>query len=130
MSATTATDVSKTNSQDLLDLKISINITRDFLTMVELLDTLPDMSKVPYDVTRSLYQAVSKGRDIQTLGKELEGFFGSPKKPAGKPMPVTLRLNPSIKYLRGIREEQALFMKKTKNGFYYGALWPWIESPG
>ena len=66
MSATT--EAKKTSSKELLDLKISINITRDFLTLVELLDTLPDMSKVSYDVTRSLYQAVSKGRDINTLG--------------------------------------------------------------
>ena len=106
MPATNAPEVNKSSSKELLDLKISINITRDFLTLVELLDTLPDMSKVPFDVTRSLYQAVSKGRDIETLGKELEGFFGSPKKPAGKPMPVTLRLNPSIK-----KDHQWIFLR-------------------
>ena len=85
------------------------------------------MKKVPYDVTRSFYQAVSKGRDMQTLSKELERFFGPPLKPAGQPVPLKMRFNPSIKYLRGIRDQQSLYTKKAKNGFYYGALWPWYK---
>jgi hypothetical protein len=115
----------KKQSKELIDLKISLNITRDFLCLVQLLDTLPNTKRVPYDVTRSLYQAVSKGKDMHTLGKELEGFFGPPIKPAGQPIPLKMRFNPSIKYLRGLRDEQALYSRKTKNGFYYGALWPW-----
>jgi len=119
----------RNESKDLSDLRITINIIRDFLTLVELLDTLPNMSKVPYDVTRSLYQSVSKGRDIHMLGRELEGFFGPPKKEPGKPLPKMLRFHPTIKYLDGIRDEQALYIKKTKNGFFYGALWPWFKTP-
>ena len=119
----------RNESKDLSDLRITINIIRDFLTLVELLDTLPNMSKVPYDVTRSLYQTVSNGRDILTLGRELEGFFGPPKKEPGKPLPKMLRFHPTIKYLDGIRDEQALYIKKTKNGFFYGALWPWFKAP-
>ncbi len=119
----------RNESKDLSDLRITINIIRDFLTLVELLDTLPNMSKVPYDVTRSLYQSVSKGRDIHALGRELEGFFGPAKKEAGKPLPKMLRFHPAIKYLDGIRDEQALYIKKTKNGFFYGALWPWFKTP-
>ncbi len=119
----------RNESKDLSDLRITINIIRDFLTLVELLDTLPNMSKVPYDLTRSLYQAVSKGRDIRALGRELEGFFGLPKKEPGKPLPKMLRFHPCIKYLDGIRDEQALYIKKTKNGFFYGALWPWYKTP-
>jgi hypothetical protein len=122
--------VSKNESKELTTIKASLELTRDFLCLVELLDTLPNMQRTPYDVTRSLYQAVSKGRDVHRLGRELEGFFGPPKKPAGKPMPVTMRFHPSIKYLHGIREEQALYIRKTKNGFYYGALWPWYKKPG
>ena len=121
--------VAKKKGRDLSDLRITINIIRDFLTLVELLDTLPNMKKVPYDVTRSLYQAVSKGRDIQTLGRELESFFGPPKKEPGKPLPKMLRFHPSIKYLDGIRDEQALYIKKTRNGFFYAALWPWYKTP-
>jgi hypothetical protein len=117
-------------SKQLTDLMVSLNLTRDFLTLVELLDTLSNMQRTPYEITRSLYQAVSKGRDIESLGREMEGFFGPPKKPAGKPVPVTLRFNPSIKYLNGLREEQALYLRKTQNGFFYGALWPWHKKAG
>ena len=117
-------------SKELTEIMVTLNITRDFLTLVELLNTLPNMQKTPYDVTRSLYQAVSQDRDIGTLGKELEGFFGPPKKPAGKPMPVSLKFNATLKYLNGIREEQVLYLRKTKNGFFYGALWPWHKKPG
>ena len=85
------------------------------------------MKRVPYDITRSLYQAVSKGRDMNTLGKKLEGFFGPPVKSAGQPTSLKMRFNPAIKYLRGVRDEQALYTKKTKNGFFYGALWPWYK---
>ena len=120
---------SRSDGGDLSDLLITINIIRDFLTLVELLGTLPNMKMVPFDLTRSLYQAVSKGRDIHKLGKELEGFFGPPKKGPGKPLPKMLRFHPSIKYLDGVRDEQALYIKKTKNGFFYGALWPWFKAP-
>ena len=88
------------------------------------------MQKTPYNVTRSLYQAVSQGRDIETLGKQLEGFFGAAKKPAGKPMPVKLRFSATLKYLNGIREEQALYLRKAGRGYYYGALWPWHKEAG
>ena len=59
----------RNESKEISDLRITINIIRDFLTLVELLDTLPNMSKVPYDVTRSLYQSVS-------IGKPGVHFFG------------------------------------------------------
>jgi hypothetical protein len=116
---------SRRESKELIDLKINLNITRDFLYLVQHLDKLPDLKRVPYDATRSLFQAVSTGRDIYTIGKELEGFFGFPKKPADRPVPVKMRLHPAIKYLHGLRDDQALYFKKTKNGYYYAALWPW-----
>lgn len=130
MTEQTTTTGTGNTSRELSDLLISLSVTRDFLTLVELLDALPDMQKTPYNVTRSLYQAVSQGRDIETLGKQLEGFFGAAKKPAGKPMPVKLRFSATLKYLNGIREEQALYLRKAGRGYYYGALWPWHKEPG
>ncbi len=118
---------SRGEKKELIDLKINLNITRDFLSLVQFLSTLTDFKRVPYDETQSLFQAVSTGRDVYTLGKELEGFFGPPKKPAGKPMPLKMRFHPTAKYLRGVRKEQALYFKKTKHGYYYGALWPWYK---
>ncbi len=119
----------KVESRELIDLKKDLNITRDFLELVKLLDEIPQMHKTSYDNTRSLYQAVSKGRDVGSLEKKLEEFFGPPRKASGKSLPVSLRFNPSIKYLRGIRNEQSLFLKKTMEGFFYGALWPWLKTP-
>ncbi|MDY6793615.1 MAG: DUF1566 domain-containing protein [Thermodesulfobacteriota bacterium] len=116
-------------SQELIRLKNDLNSTIKFLKLVRFLDELPQMEKTAYDATRSLYQAVSKGRDISTLEKKLEAFFGPPRKASGTSMPISLRFNPAIKYLRGIRNEQSLFLKKTKEGFFYGALWPWSKTP-
>jgi hypothetical protein len=90
MTEQTTTTGTGNTSRELSDLLISLGVTRDFLTLVELLDALPDMRKTPYNVTRSLYQAVSQGRDIETLGKQLEGFFGAAKKPAQGGMGVLL----------------------------------------
>jgi len=123
------TNVSTSESEEVKDLKINLNITKGFLDLVEKIDSLPDMKKVRFTETRSLYQAVSKGREIETMEQELADYFGPPAKPAGKSLSLLLRLNPSIKYLDGIREEQILFIKKVKSGFYYGALWPWRRDP-
>ena len=57
-------------------------------------------------------------------------FYGPPRKAPGKSTPLSLRFNPSIKYLRGIREEQYLFLKEAKEGFFYAALWPWQKTAG
>ena len=118
-------DISGGESKEIKDLKININITKGFLNFVKKIDSLPNMDKTPYAETRSFYQAVSKDRDLNTLEKLLEDFFGPPIKPAGKPIPMLLRNNPSVKYLNGLREEQTLFIRKVKQGLYYGALWPW-----
>jgi len=121
---------SQNESQELRNLKKDISLTKNFLKLVRHFDQLPKMEKTPYDATRSLYQAVSKGRDISRLGKVLEMFYGPPRKAPGKSMPLSLRFNPSIKYLHGIREEQYLFLKEAKEGFFYAALWPWQKTAG
>ena len=118
-------DIPDSKSKEIKDLKINFNITKGFLNLVKKIDSLPKMDKTPYAKTRSLYQAVSKDRDLNTLEKQLEDFFGPPIKPAGKSIPIMLRNNPSVKYLNGIREEQTLFIRKVKQGLYYGALLPW-----
>jgi len=117
------------DSKAIKDLKLNLNVTKGFLDLVEKIDSLPDMKKAKFTETRSLYQAVSKGRDVEAMEKELEEFFGPPAKPAGKSISLLLRRNPSITYLDGIREEQILFIRKVKLGFYYGALWPWRRDP-
>jgi len=120
----------KKENQEIISLKRDLNSTKFFLELVKHFDKLPQMEKTPYDATRSLYQAVSKGRDISTLEKKLETFYGPPRKASGKSMPLSLRFNTSTKYLRGIRDEQSLFLKETKEGFFYAALWPWQKTRG
>jgi hypothetical protein len=119
----------KAKIKEVINLQTSLHTTKGFLYIVKKIDSLPDMHRTAYGQNRSLYQATSKGKDLNALAKEFEDFFGKPVKPAGKLMPVSLRLNPSIKYLDGIRKDQILFIKKVKAGFYYGALWPWKKEP-
>jgi len=118
----------KSESKELIELRINLNVMRDFLTLVELLETLPNLQRTPYEMTRSIYQAVSSGRDVASLSRQLEGFFGPAQKTAGKSLPLKMRLHPVIKYLRGVRKDQTLFVRKTRNGFFYGALWPWQKA--
>lgn len=123
-------DISSSESKEIKDLKIGINITKGFLNLVKKIESLPNMEKTPYAGTRSFYQAVSKDRDLNSLENQLEDFFGPPIKPAGQTAPIMLRNNPSVKYLNGIREEQTLFIRKVKQGVYYGALLPWQKKVG
>ncbi|MCP4370386.1 MAG: DUF4388 domain-containing protein, partial [Deltaproteobacteria bacterium] len=117
-------------NQGIISLKKDLSTTKFFLDLVSFFDKLPQMEKAPYDSTRSLYQAVSKGIGIRALEKKLETFFGPPRKASGKSMPLSLRFNPSTKYLRGVRDEQSLFLKETTEGFFYAALWPWQKTQG
>lgn len=112
-------------TKDLSQIRISLDQIKKFLYLVQQLEKLPNIKRTSYDAARSLYHSVSTGHSIETLSKQMEMFFGPPKKSAGTPMPIKMKFNPSVRYLRGIRHEQVFFIKKTKTGFYYGALWPW-----
>lgn len=116
-------------SQEVQDIRENLDIMKDFLDLVKKIDSLPEMNRRSCEESRSLYEAVSQGRDINTMGKQLEGFFGPPCNPAGKSIPLTLRFSPAVKYLGGARKEQSLFIRKLKLGEFYGALWPWETSP-
>jgi hypothetical protein len=72
MTEQTTTTGTRNTSRKLSDLLISLGVTRNFLTLVELLDALPDMQKTPYNVTRSLYQAVS-GKSRPSICARPEG---------------------------------------------------------
>ena len=116
-------------SQEIEEIKKSLTITKGFLDLIKKLDSLPDMSKRSSEESRSLYEAVSKNRDISTMEKQLEGFFGAPRKLAGQSVSFMLRFNPSVRYLGGVQGQQSLFIKKLELGEFYGALWPWQKNP-
>jgi hypothetical protein len=112
-------------SKEIRDLANNEAALVGFLTLAKGIDDLPDMSIRFYEKSRSLYQVTAAGYAIDELERTLSEFFGAPAKPPGKGLPVTLRFEPTVKYLGGIRKDQALFLKKLKTGAFYGALWPW-----
>ena len=113
------------DSEEIQDLANNQAALVGFLTLLKRIDDLPDMSTRFYETSRSLYQVTSSGRAIQELVAILREFFGAPAKAPGKSLPVSLRFDPTLKHLGGVRKDQALFLKKIKTGSFYGALWPW-----
>ncbi len=118
------------DSNEIRDIAKNEAVLVGFLTLAKNVDDQPDMSTRFYEEPRSLYQVTSSGRPIDELVEVLSTFFGKPAKVPGKSLPVSLRFDPTVKYLGGIRKDQALFLKKLKTGAYYGALWPWQQDPG
>ena len=118
------------DSNEIRDIANNEAVLVGFLTLAKGVDDLPDMSTRFYEEPRSLYQVTSTGRPIDELVEVLSSFFGKPAKVPGKGLPVSLRFEPTVKYLGGIRKDQALFLKKLKTGAFYGALWPWKQDSG
>ena len=117
------------DSKEIRDIANNEAILIGFLTLAKGIDDLQDISMRFYEESRSLYQATSSGRGMDELVGILAEFFGKPAKASGKNLPVALRFDPAVKYLGGIRKDQAFFLKKIKTGVYYGALWPWQRDP-
>jgi hypothetical protein len=118
------------DSDEIRDIAKNEAVVVGFLTLAKGVDDLPDMNSRFYEESRSLYQVTSTGRSIDELVEVLSSFFGKPAKTPGKGLPVSLRFDPTVKYLGGIRKDQALFLKKIKTGAFYGALWPWQQDTG
>jgi len=113
------------DSKEIQDIAKNEAILVGFLTLAKGIDGLPDLSSRFYEDSRSLYQVTASGRGMDELVGIMTEFFGKPVKAPGKSLPVGLRFDPAVKYLGGIRKDQAFFQKKLKTGSYYGALWPW-----
>ena len=113
------------DSKEIRDLANNEAALVGFLTLAKHIDDLPDVSTRFYEELRSLYQVTASGSSIDELMEILSEFFGTPAKAPGKNLSVTLRFDPTVKYLGGIRKDQVLFLKKLKTGAFYGALWPW-----
>ncbi|MFO7713267.1 DUF1566 domain-containing protein [Desulfosarcina sp.] len=117
------------DSKEIRDLASNEALLVGFLTLAKGIDDLEDINTRFYEESRSLYQVTSSGHSISKLAAILSDFFGKPAKAPGKNLPVTLRFDPVVKHLGGIRKDQALFLKKIKTGVFYGALWPWQQDP-
>ncbi|HSO18349.1 MAG TPA: DUF1566 domain-containing protein [Desulfosarcina sp.] len=113
------------DSPEIRDLANNQAALVGFLTLIKGVDDLPEMNARFYEKPRSLYQVTSSGQGIEELMTILAEFFGPPASSPGKNLPVSLRFDPTVKFLGGIRKDQALFLKKLKTGSFYGALWPW-----
>jgi hypothetical protein len=116
-------------SKEIRDLANNEPALVGFLTLAKEIDDQPGMEVRFYEEWRSLYQVTSSGHAIEALMGSLAQFFGEAAKSPGKNLPVTLRFDPTVKFLGGIRKDQALFLKKLKTGAFYGALWPWQRNP-
>lgn len=117
------------NSKPVRDIVNNQAVLVGFLNLVKQIDDLPDTRTRFYEESKSLYRATSSGRTVDELVEILAAFFGQPAKAPGKSLAVTLRFDPTVKHLGGIRKDQALFLKKLKTGSFYGALWPWQRDP-
>jgi hypothetical protein len=113
------------DSKEVRDLANNEALLVGFLTLTKGVDDLPGTATRFYEEPRSLYQVTSSGHSIDELMAILSDFFGVPAKPPGKALPVNLRFDPTVKFLGGIRKDQALFLKNIDTGAFYGALWPW-----
>jgi len=117
-------EMSNNHMNNVQDIKKDLNMAKDFLCLAEMFNIQPEVKKHPLEQVRSLYQADSEGREIEFLESLLEAYFGKPQKPAGQSVSQTLHAHPAVKYLGGIRKEQALYLKKARTGSYYGVLAP------
>ncbi len=116
------------DSKDIGNLRNHIDIVKDFLTLVNRIDGLPETNRRLEGI--SPYQAVAKNIPLQQLERFFIAFFGAPIKRAGEAPSFKLKFNPTIKYIGEIRPEQAFFTRKIKKGEFYGAIWPWLRKPG
>lgn len=117
------------SSEELTELKEKSGVLIGFLELTKKLDSLPKVEKRFYENNRSLYQATSIGREMGGIENILKEFFGPPVKHAGNSLPITLKLNNSVKHLSGIKKNQTFFLLQLKHGEFYGALWPWTKDP-
>ncbi len=114
-------------SKDIQNLKNHLEIVKDFLVLVNRIDALPEANRRLEGI--SPFQAVVRNVPVQKLEGFLIAFFGAPVKRAGEPGPFKLKFDPAVKYLGEIRIEQTFFVRKVKNGEFYGAIWPWVRKP-
>ena len=102
---------------------------QNFIKLIKNINSLPQVTKCSRLESRSLYGAISTDLDVTSLEQEFEKFFSPIQKPAGKKLPLGLKLNKTVRLLGGIRKDQTFFMKKIRYGEIYGALWPWQSNP-
>jgi len=114
-------------SKDLKNLRKNIDIVKEFLVLVNRIDSLPETNRKLYDESLSHFQVVAKGIPLQQLERYCIAFFGAPVKRAGESAPFRLKFNPSVKYMGEVRIDQTFFIRKTKTGDFYGAILPWIR---
>ena len=117
------------DSKEIRELAKNEAVLVGFLTLAKGIDDLPEITNRFYEEPRSLYQATAIGCTIDELMKKLAEFFGAEVKSPGHNLPVNLRFDPVVKFLRGIRKDQVLYLNKLKTGTFYGALWPWQREP-
>ena len=98
------------------------------LHLIKKLNSFSQVNKQSRSDSRCLYEALSRGLDINFLEQIIIDFFPI-QKPAGANLPLKLKFNKTVRMLRGIRTDQSFFQRETSVGEIYGALWPWQSNP-
>jgi hypothetical protein len=117
------------DSKEIRDIASNEPILIGFLTLAKEINELQSIDTRFYEESRSLYQVTAVEHPLGDLVTILSMFFGKPAKATGKKLPISLRFDPAVKHLGGLREDQVLFLKKLKTGTFYGTLWPWQREP-
>ena len=125
MDQDTILDILGSGGSELEALKENLEPLTGFLALVDTLDKMPQMDRRVSEEGVSLYHAISKEKEMAALEAVLGVFFGEPVKRAGEPLSHELTDNLTINYLGGVKQDQALFLKKISQGEMYGALFPW-----
>ncbi len=116
-----------TGGSEFETLKENSDLLMEFFVLVESVDKLQKMDRRINEESLSLYQAISKEKEIGVLEGILGKFFGDPVKPAGVSVPDVLKRTHTFKHLSGIKEDQSLFIKTIGDAELYGALLPWPD---
>ena len=122
-------DIKEVNNKALRDILENDEDLMKLFHLIKKLNALPHVIKQSRPDSRCLYEAISKGLSIGSLEQIIEDFFIPLQKPAGTNLPLKLKLNKTVRMLRGIRKDQSFFLRKTSVGEIYGALWPWQSEP-
>ena len=108
-------------------LKENLDLLMEFIALVESVDKLQNIDRRIQEEGLSLYQAISKDKEIHALEGVLGKFFGDPVKHAGVSTPDIVKRTHTFKRLGNINNDQSLFIKTIGDAEFYGSLLPWPD---
>ena len=87
-------------SPEFETLKEQPEVLAGFIALIESVDKMQHMDRRIHEKGLSLYQAISREREIGDLEGVFEKFFGEPAKPAGQGAPKELQRTHTFKHFK------------------------------